>query len=70
MQVELKNIAGETVGDVELRDDIFAVEPNLARIRPSRAVRWCAPRLNGTGKRGLVGPGTEAAMPLSLWVVV
>lgn len=28
MQVEVKNIAGKTVGEVELRDDIFGVEPN------------------------------------------
>lgn len=28
MQVDVKNIAGETVGEVELRDDIFGIEPN------------------------------------------
>src|SRR5574341_1875481 len=30
MQVDVKNIAGETVGEVELRDDIFGIEPNRA----------------------------------------
>ena len=28
MQVDVRNIAGETVGEVELRDDIFGIEPN------------------------------------------
>ncbi len=28
MQTDLKNIAGEKVGEVELRDDIFGIEPN------------------------------------------
>jgi len=28
MQVPVRNIQGETVGEVELRDDIFAIEPN------------------------------------------
>ena len=28
MQVDVKNIAGETVGEVDLRDDIFGIEPN------------------------------------------
>jgi large subunit ribosomal protein L4 len=28
MQVDIKNIAGETVGEVELRDDIFGIDPN------------------------------------------
>ncbi|GAB4529512.1 MAG: 50S ribosomal protein L4 [Anaerolineae bacterium] len=29
MQVEVKNIAGKTVGEAELRDDIFGIEPNV-----------------------------------------
>jgi large subunit ribosomal protein L4 len=28
MQTDVKNIAGEKVGEVELRDDIFGIEPN------------------------------------------
>ncbi len=28
MQIPIKNIAGEKIADIELRDDIFAIEPN------------------------------------------
>ncbi len=49
MQVELKNVAGETVGDVELRDDIFAVEPNRA-VMHQALVRQLANRRLGTHK--------------------
>ncbi|RME70815.1 MAG: 50S ribosomal protein L4 [Chloroflexi bacterium] len=30
MKVEVKNTLGATVGEIELRDDIFAIEPNKA----------------------------------------
>ena len=49
MQVELKNVAGETVGDVELRDDIFAVEPNTS-VMHQALVRQLANRRLGTHK--------------------
>lgn len=49
MQVELKNVAGETVGDVELRDDIFAVEPNRS-VMHQALVRQLANRRLGTHK--------------------
>ena len=49
MQVELKNVAGETVGEVELRDDIFAVEPNSA-VMHQALVRQLANRRLGTHK--------------------
>ncbi len=30
MQVPIRNMAGETVGELDLRDDVFAIEPNVA----------------------------------------
>lgn len=49
MQVEVKNIAGETVGEVELRDDIFGIEPNKA-IMHQALVRQLANQRLGTHK--------------------
>src|SRR5512147_2130721 len=61
MQVNVKNIAGETVGEVELRDDIFGIEPNVA-VMHQALVRQLANRRLGTHKaktRGEVA-GTTA----------
>lgn len=30
MQVPVRNMTGETVGEIELREDVFAIEPNVA----------------------------------------
>ena len=30
MQVPVRNMAGETVGEIELRDRVFGIEPNVA----------------------------------------
>ncbi|UCC87611.1 MAG: 50S ribosomal protein L4 [Anaerolineales bacterium] len=49
MQVDLKNIAGETVGEVELRDDIFGIEPNGA-VMHQALLRQLANRRLGTHK--------------------
>jgi large subunit ribosomal protein L4 len=49
MQVEVKNIAGETVGQVELRDDIFGIEPN-GPVMHQALVRQLANRRLGTHK--------------------
>jgi large subunit ribosomal protein L4 len=49
MQVDVKNIAGETVGEVELRDDIFGIEPNRA-VMHQALVRQLANRRLGTHK--------------------
>ena len=49
MQVEVKNIAGETVGEVELRDDIFSIEPN-GPVMHQALVRQLANRRLGTHK--------------------
>lgn len=49
MQVEVKNIAGETVGEVELRDDIFGIEPNGA-VMHQALLRQLANRRLGTHK--------------------
>ncbi|MEJ2560006.1 MAG: 50S ribosomal protein L4 [Anaerolineae bacterium] len=49
MQVEIKNIAGETVGEVELRDDIFGIEPN-GPVMHQALVRQLANRRMGTHK--------------------
>jgi large subunit ribosomal protein L4 len=49
MQVEVKNTAGETVGEVELRDDIFGIEPNES-VMHQALVRQLANRRLGTHK--------------------
>ena len=49
MQVEVKNIAGETVGEVNLRDDIFGIEPNGPAMHQA-LVRQLANRRLGTHK--------------------
>jgi large subunit ribosomal protein L4 len=49
MQVEVKNIAGETVGQIDLRDDIFGIEPNGA-VMHQALVRQEANRRLGTHK--------------------
>lgn len=49
MQVEVKNIAGETVGQVDLRDDIFGIEPN-GPVMHQALVRQLANRRLGTHK--------------------
>jgi large subunit ribosomal protein L4 len=49
MQVDVKNIAGETVGEVNLRDDIFGIEPN-GPVMHQALVRQLANRRLGTHK--------------------
>jgi len=49
MQVEVKNIAGKTVGEVDLRDDIFGIEPN-GSVMHQALVRQLANRRLGTHK--------------------
>lgn len=49
MQIEVKNIAGETVGQVDLRDDIFGIEPN-GSVMHQALVRQLANRRLGTHK--------------------
>lgn len=49
MQVAVKNIAGETVGEVNLRDDIFGIEPN-GPVMHQALVRQLANRRLGTHK--------------------
>jgi len=49
MQVEVKNIAGKTVGEVDLRDDIFGIEPN-GPVMHQALVRQLANRRLGTHK--------------------
>lgn len=49
MQVDVKNIAGETVGKAELRDEIFGIEPNGPVMHQS-LVRQLANRRLGTHK--------------------
>jgi len=47
MQVPVRNIAGETVEDIELNDDIFAIEPNKA-VMHQALVRQLANARQGT----------------------
>jgi large subunit ribosomal protein L4 len=49
MQIEVKNIAGEAVGAVDLRDDIFGIEPNES-VMHQALVRQLANRRLGTHK--------------------
>ncbi len=63
MQVEVKNIAGETVGEVELRDDIFGIEPNRA-VMHQALVRQLANRRLGTHR---AKSRSEVARTKSKW---
>ena len=47
MQVSVRNIAGETIEEIELRDDIFAIEPNKA-VMHQALVRQLANARQGT----------------------
>jgi len=47
MQAEVKNIAGEKVGEIELRDDIFGIKPN-GPVMHQALVRQLANRRLGT----------------------
>jgi large subunit ribosomal protein L4 len=47
MQVDVKNTAGETVGEVELSDEIFGIEPNRA-VMHQALVRQLTNRRLGT----------------------
>jgi len=49
MQVDVKNIAGEKVGEIELRDDIFGIEPNPP-VMHQALVRQLANQRLGTHK--------------------
>jgi large subunit ribosomal protein L4 len=49
MQIEVKNTAGEAVGEVDLRDDIFGIEPNES-VMHQALVRQLANRRLGTHK--------------------
>ena len=49
MQVQVRNIAGEIVGEANLRDDIFGIEPNGA-VMHQALVRQLANRRLGTHK--------------------
>jgi large subunit ribosomal protein L4 len=49
MQVEVRNIAGQVVGEAELRDDIFGIEPNTP-VMHQALVRQLANRRLGTHK--------------------
>ena len=49
MQVPVRNMAGETVGEIELRDDVFGIEPNQA-VMHQALVRQLANARLGTHK--------------------
>ncbi|MDM8519617.1 50S ribosomal protein L4 [Anaerolineales bacterium HSG6] len=49
MIVDIKNISGEVVGDIDLRDDIFCVEPNVS-VMHQAFVRQQANARQGTHK--------------------
>ena len=49
MQLPVRNLAGETVGEIDLRDDIFSIEPNIA-VMHQASVRQMANARLGTHK--------------------
>jgi large subunit ribosomal protein L4 len=49
MRVPVRNMAGETVDEVELRDDVFGIEPNVA-VMHQAVVRQQANARAGTAK--------------------
>ena len=49
MIVDIKNVAGEVVGDIELKDDIFGVKPNIS-VMHQAFVRQQANARQGTHK--------------------
>ncbi len=59
MQVLVRNTRGETVGEVELRDDIFGVEPNVPVMHQALVRQLANARLgtHKTKKRGEVRGG-------------
>ena len=59
MQVLVRNTQGETVGEVELRDDIFGVEPNVPVMHQALVRQLANARLgtHKTKKRGEVRGG-------------
>ncbi len=59
MQVAVRNIQGETVGEVELRDDIFGLEPNVPVMHQALVRQLANARLgtHKTKKRGEVRGG-------------
>ena len=59
MQVLVRNTQGETVGEVELRDDIFSVEPNVPVMHQALVRQLANARLgtHKTKKRGEVRGG-------------
>jgi large subunit ribosomal protein L4 len=59
MQVPVRNMAGETVDTIDLRDDVFAIEPNVAVMHQALLRQMANARL-GTHKvktRGEVSGG-------------
>lgn len=59
MQVSVRNTQGEAVGEVELRDDIFGLEPNVPVMHQALARQLANARLgtHKTKKRGEVRGG-------------
>ncbi len=59
MQVPVRNMAGDTVDQIELRDDIFAIEPNVAVMHQALVRQMANARLgtHSTKTRGEVSGG-------------
>lgn len=59
MQVPVRNMAGDTVDQIELRDDIFAIEPNVAVMHQALVRQLANARLgtHSTKTRGEVSGG-------------
>ena len=59
MQVEVHNMGGETVGEIDLRDDVFGIEPNVSVMHQALIRQLANARLgtHKTKKRGEVSGG-------------
>src|SRR5512139_1600152 len=59
MRVPVRNMAGETVGEMDLRDDVFGIEPNEAVMHQALVRQMANARLgtHSTKTRGEVSGG-------------
>jgi len=59
MRVPVRNMVGETVGEIDLRDDVFGIEPNLAVMHQAVVRQMANARLgtHSTKTRGEVRGG-------------
>lgn len=52
MRIPVHNMAGETVGEIDLRDDVFAIEPNVAVMHQAVVRQMANARLGTHDSKG------------------